>query len=222
MTYRSSFVTPLDSLATMTLVPLVLFSSIPNNPESDTPLMIANPLKRERLELQLSPDQMASIANIQLAAIGQAEEGFYVNPLPSYLLALGITPGSPREKRITEEYREYQRLKRISNGPNGTPKLIANPQFSVETNPLYTWRTQSGLATYGFCSAFCIHMPLVNRFEKHISGFGVVPPPALGNPLIEAGYDLDEFKEACEVFKMSMNNKIRLANNLPPVGSLAG
>lgn len=181
-----------------------------------------NPLKKERLELQLSPEQMASIANIQVAAIGQAEEGFYPNPLPSYLLALGIRPGTPREDEIIEAYKEYQTLKRQSNGANShNPKLILNPIFSSRSNPLKDWRIQSGLATYGLCSAFCLHMPLVNRLEKHILTFTELPPKQLIVALTEADYDLDEFVEACKIHKASLNNRIRISNNLPPVGAVA-
>lgn len=185
-----------------------------------------NPLKKERLELQISPEAMASIANIQLAAIGQAEEGFYPNPIPSYTLALGIQPGSPRDKKMREDYEEYQRIKRLSNGPLGVPKLNLNPSFISNENPLLTWRKQSNLAVYGFCSAFCIHMPIINRFEKNITTFTKVPPKQLMEPLIKAGYDqvdglLEEFAEASQIFKASLLDHIRIINNLPPVGSLA-
>ena len=178
---------------------------------------LVNPLKALRLQLEMSPEQFANHANLNLSAIGQAEEGFYPNPLPSYLLAMGIRPGTVDEARITQEYHQYQISKRESN----FNRLTKNPRFSVNENPLYTWRTQSGLAVYGFCSAFCIHMPSVNNFEKNLVSIKHLLPDYLEVPLTQAGYDedglLDEFKEACELFKAHQVNKVRLLNNLPLV-----
>lgn len=180
---------------------------------------LISPLKRLRItDFNKSPEQLAKDAGIQLAAIGQAEEGFYPNPLPAYLLALGIKPGSEEEFSITQEYHEYQNQKRISNGPNHNPKLTLSPEFFVNEHPLLTWRTQSGLSTYGFCSAFCIHMPSVNNFEKNIMKITKLPPASVADPLITAGYDLTEFTEACFIYKSNLENEVRLANNLPPVG----
>src|SRR5678809_63528 len=76
-----------------------------------------NPLKFLRLQTGRSPELFAKDAGIQLAAVGQAEEGFYPNPLPAYLLALEILPGTQDEIVVTEAYHEYQTTKRISNGP---------------------------------------------------------------------------------------------------------
>lgn len=181
---------------------------------------LISPLKRIRqLELRKTPEQLAKEAGINLAAIGQAEEGFYPNPLPSYLLAIGITPGSFDELDITEEYHKYQTEKRKRNGPNGSPRLILSPIFKLDEHPLLSWRLQSDLSTYGFCSAYCVHMPSVNNFEKNILNITKIPPTSIEGPLIQAGYDLDEFNEACILHKRYLNNKLRELNNLPPVGS---
>jgi hypothetical protein len=177
-----------------------------------------NPLKRLRLETNKTPELFAKEAGIQLAAVGQAEEGFYPHPLPSYLIALGITPGSSYEYEVTEEYHEYQIRKRKANGANGNRRLILDPVFSLDEHPLVTWRRQSGLATYGFCSAFCIHMPSVNNFEKNILEISKIPPTAIEVPLLGADYDLTEFTEACILYKTNRINRSRRLNNLPPVG----
>lgn len=182
---------------------------------------LVNPLKELRLQLQMTPEQMANIANIQLAAIGQAEDGFYPNPLPSYLLALGIKPGTSDETEMIKAYHDYQITKRRSNGPaTNNSRLTLNPSFSVDQNPLLTWRIQSGLATYGFCSAFCVHMPNVNNFEKNLLRIHKIPPNNIMLPLIQAGFNmvdglLDEFTEACLLYKAAEMNKIRNLNNLP-------
>lgn len=176
---------------------------------------LINPLRKIRIrDYNKSPEQLAKDAGIQLAAIGQAEEGFYPNPLPSYLLALGIKPGSQEEFDLTNEYHEYQTQKRISNGPNHSPKLILSPIFDLDTHPLISWRTQSGLATYGFCSAYCIHMPSVNFFEKNILKCSKIPPSTIEGPLLEAGYDLTEFTEACNLYKSNLINESYRRNNL--------
>jgi DNA-binding XRE family transcriptional regulator len=184
-----------------------------------TTMTLVNPLKQLRIDINMSSAELAQVANIQQAAIGQAEEGFYPEPLPSLLIALGINPDSPRAKRLSEDYKAYQVEKRKLNGPLGIPKLSLSPVFSTNIHPLVSWRDQSGLATYGFCSAFCVHMPTVNRFEKHIDQLNEVPPPVITEALTQAGYDLDEFIEACQIFKVTVTNLHRIRNNLPPVGS---
>ena len=178
---------------------------------------LINPLKKERILMGVSTETLSKEAGIQLAAIGQAEEGFYPNPLPAYLVAVGIRPGSLAETKITEEYKSFQVKRRKLNGPSGKPKLILNPIFSLDEHPLVTWRRQSGLATYGFCSAFCIHMPSVNHFEKNILTINTIPPKPISESLTDAGYDLDEFTEACILYKYSLANSIRELNNLPPI-----
>lgn len=179
---------------------------------------IINPLKYIRQhELHKTPEQLAKDAGINLAAIGQQESGLYINPLPSYLAAIGYTPGSKDEQELIEAYHEYQTAKRIANGANNLCLLTLNPIFTLAENPLYSWRSQSGLSTYGFCSAFCIHMPTVNNFEKNITNISRIPPSGLSTPLIEAGYDLDEFNEASLLYKSHLINQSRLLNNLPPV-----
>lgn len=186
---------------------------------------LLNPLKELRLQLQMSPEALASHAGIQLAAIGQQEEGFYHNPLPSYMLAVGIKPGSSDEVEITKRYHEYQVLKRQSNGPaTNNSRLNLSPIFSTNEHPLLTWRNQSNLATYGFCSAFCIHMASVNTFEKKIVSITKLPPNTIMLPLVQAGFNLvdgllDEFTEACRLFKASELDRLRNFNKLPPVGS---
>lgn len=179
-----------------------------------------NPLKRMRLETNKTPELFAKEAGIQLAAVGQAEEGFYPNPLPSYLQALGIVLGSQDEFDITEEYHEYQIRKRKANGANGNKRLVTDPAFSLDEHPLVGWRRQSGLSTYGFCSAFCIHMPSVNNFEKNILEITKIPPVAISLPLETADYDLTEFTEACKLYKVTRLNASRALNNLPPVGEV--
>lgn len=181
---------------------------------------LINPLKRLRLtEIRKAPDQVAKEAGLNPAAIHQAEAGFYVNPLPAYLQYLRIVPGSTEFYEITEEYHEYQAEKRRNNGANGKQLLIINPVFSLTEHPLYTWRRQSGLNVYGFCSAFCVHMPTVNNFEKNITSIVKLPPTNIANPLLVAGYDLTEFAEACQVYKETVLTNQRNLNNLPPVGS---
>jgi DNA-binding XRE family transcriptional regulator len=176
-----------------------------------------NPLKTLRLQLKYSPERLAREARIQVAAIGQAEEGFYPNPLPSLMLALRVIPGSGEERIIINQYHQYQLEKRKSNGPHGNPKLTLSPSFSTDVHPLKAWRRQSGLATYGFCSAFCIHMPSVNMFEKNIMKLTENPPKAIAKPLLQAGYDLDEFIEASKLYKAALLTRIRLLNDLPLV-----
>lgn len=176
---------------------------------------LLNPLKRLRIqELNRTPEQVAKEAGCQLAAIGQAEDGFYVNPLPAYLQVLGIIPGTQEYYDITEEYHEYQNKKRISSGPNGVPRLILSPEFFLTEHPLVSWRNQSDLSTYGFCSAFCVHMPSVNNFERNILSMTKVPPTSIEGPLLVAGYDLSEFKEACVLFKENCLRLQRQANGL--------
>lgn len=176
-----------------------------------------NPLKFLRLQTGRSPELFAKDAGIRLAAVGQAEEGFYPNPLPAYLLALEILPGTRDELAVTEAYHEYQTTKRISNGPKGEPKLITVPQFRSDEHPLLTWRIQSGLSTYGFCSAYCVHMPSVNNFERNILNITRIPPVSISEPLREAGYDLEEFTEAANLFKAGLLNQSRALNGLPLV-----
>lgn len=176
---------------------------------------LINPLKRERLALGKTPEAMSKEAGIRLAAIGQAEEGFYPNPLPAYLLAIGIKPGSTSETEVIQEYHAFQIRRRQSNGPLGVPKLTPNPSFVLNEHPLLTWRRQSGLSTYGFCSAYCIHMPSVNHFEKNIINITHLPPAAIAKPLTDAGYDLDEFTEALIMYKATLINTSRRLNNLP-------
>lgn len=182
---------------------------------------IINPLKEHRLQLHMNLEAFAKRAGIQQAAIGQAEDGLYPHPLPAYLLAIGINPGSKDEQEITKTYHEYQILKRQSNGPaTNNSRLVLNPKFNLHEHPLLSWRNQSGLATYTFCSTFCIHMPAVNNFEKNITAITKVPPKSILNPLIQAGFNLlpdlvDEFVEACKLFKTSQMNKARVVNLLP-------
>jgi len=184
-------------------------------------LDLQNPLKVLRQQVGItSIEGMSKIANIRTAAIGQAEEGFYPNPLPAYLLALGIRPGTNSEEDVIQKYKAYQSNKRKLNGPLHDPKLILNPKFSSNEHPLVTWRRQSGLATYGFCSAYCIHMPTVNRFEKDIIEINENPPTVILNSLKEAGYELEEFIEACIIYKATLLNNFRTLNNLPPVGAV--
>lgn len=186
---------------------------------------LINPLKELRLELRYTPEQLSKEANIQLAAIGQAEEGFYPNPLPSLLLAMGIKPGSAQEEQITKDYHTYQIRKRQSNGPaTNNSRLHLSPTFKNDEHPLLTWRKQSGLATYGFCSAFCIHMPTVNNFEKNIIKITKIPPDGILLPLVQAGFNLvdgllDEFTEACKLYKATLLNKSRIVNDLPLVNA---
>lgn len=182
-----------------------------------------NPLKELRLELRYTPEQLSKEANIQLAAIGQAEEGFYPNPLPSLLLALGIRPGTNQEETVTKAYHLYQIRKRQSNGPaTNQSRLTLAPEFRLDEHPLLTWRKQSGLATYGFCSAFCVHMPSVNNFEKNITKLTEIPPKPIILPLVQAGFNLidgllDEFTEASKMYKATLLNEVRVANDLPLV-----
>lgn len=192
-----------------------MLSKDPIQSISDDELL--SPLRAIRLSLNMTPEALANIANIQQAAIGQAEEGFYPNPLPAYLDAVGILPGTPDYKKLQDDYREYQKEKRILNGPNGNSKLVLNPRFSLVEHPLLTWRNQSGITTYGFCAAYCIHMPSVNHFEKQIMKITMNPPRSIVNPLIEAGFDdvLDEFTEACRLYKAHLLNSVRAHNNLP-------
>lgn len=178
---------------------------------------LQNPLKRIRIqELGKTPELLAKEAGIQLAAIGQAEEGFYPNPLPSYLQAIGITPGSFDADQITEEYHEFQLARRKSNGPNGNPKLILDPFFNLDQHPMLTWRRLSGLSVYGFCSAYCVHMPSLNNFEKNILNMTTIPPKNIVEALTDAEYDLTEFIEACQLYKRRQLNLIRSVNELPP------
>lgn len=176
-----------------------------------------NPLKELRLELHYTPNQLARVANIQMAAVGQMEDGLYPQPIPSYLIACGIRIGSRDHELLTKEYHEYQLAKRISNGPNYNPKLSLDPNFSTNQHPLLSWRNQSSLAVYGFCSAFCIHMPTVNNFEKNIMKIRENPPKGVTVPLLQAGYDLSEFTEACELYRSSLLGTIRAANGLVKV-----
>lgn len=176
-----------------------------------------NPLKEIRMELQFTPNQLANFAGIHQTAVEQAEAGFYPQPLPSYLIAIGIKPGTSDEKKLIDKYHQFQLETRLENGPNGLCKLILNPRFTLDENPLFSWRTQSGLATYGFCSAFCVHMPSVNNFEKNIVKLGEVPSKAIAVPLTQAGYDLDEFTEASLLYKASLLNKVRSSNGLEEV-----
>lgn len=184
---------------------------------------LVNPLKSLRLSVQMSPEQLANLAAINIAAVGQAEDGLYTNPLPAYLMALGIKPGSDDEIKLTEEYKRYQIKKRQSNGPaTNNSRLTLNPSFTLSEHPLLSWRKQSNLSTYGFCAAFCIHMPSVNNFEKNILRIHKIPPNHILLPLIQAGFNLidgllDEFSEATVLYKASELNKIRSANNLPLV-----
>lgn len=180
-----------------------------------------NPLKEARLAIGIyTPEKFAQIAGVQSSAIGQAEEGFYPAPLPAYVKALGITPGSKEDMELAQEYREYQLEKRISNGPNLDPKLTLGPVFRSDRHPLLSWREQSLLSTYGFCSAFCVHMPTLNKFEKQITQINEVPPKRILNPLIEAGYGeieglLEEFIETSLLYKLYLSNQLREQNNLP-------
>lgn len=177
---------------------------------------VINPLKKVRLDLNKTVEAFAKESGMQVAAVGQAEEGFYPNPLPNYLLAIGITPGSSGETEITQDYHTFQRQRRILNGPENHCRLILNPIFTLSEHPLVTWRKQSGLSTYGFCSAFCIHMPSVNNFEKKIINLSTNPPLAITGPLTDAGYELTEFSEACVMYKSNLVNVSRALNNLPP------
>jgi hypothetical protein len=177
---------------------------------------LINPLKKSRLDLNKTVEAFAKESGIRSAAVAQAEEGFYPNPLPSYLLAIGIQPGSPSEQEITEEYHHFQVQRRKLNGPLGVPRLTPNPSFTLDKHPLLTWRKQSNLSTYRFCACYCIHMPSVNNFEKNIINVGNMPPLAISIPLSQAGYDLDEFTEACLLHKSYLINRSRELNNLPP------
>lgn len=181
--------------------------------------MKVNPIKQARLDMNMSLIEMAIIANVTNAAVGQLEQGFYPEPLPSILIALGIPPGSERSHDITVDYKAYQLMKRRSNGPLfGIPRLTESPNFESGVHPLETWRRQSGLATYTFCSCYCIHMPVVNRFEKRITTCTEIPPGQITRALDDAGYELEEFTEACQVYKAALMNNSRISNNLPPVG----
>lgn len=181
---------------------------------SDTEVI--NPLKRIRIqELGKTPELLAKEAGIRLAAIGQAEEGFYPNPLPSYLAAIGISSPSDVEE-ITEEYHTFQKLRRKNNGPNGVPKLRLDVSFNLDEHPMLTWRKVSGLSVYGFCSAYCIHMPTLNNFEKNLLNMTTIPPKPLVEALTDAEYELEEFIEACNLYKRRQLNLIRSMNELPP------
>lgn len=179
---------------------------------------LLNPLKAIRTnDLHKTGEQLAKEAGINLAAIGQQEDGLYPSPIPAYLLAIGILPGSQDEIDITKEYHNWQTLVRQQNGLHGLRRLIPNPRFTLDENPLYSWRVQSSLTTYRFCSSFCVHMPTVNSFEKKITSLHRIPPVVLSTPLIEGGYDLDEFTEASILYKAHLLDTARRLNNLPPV-----
>lgn len=177
--------------------------------------MKTNPIKQARLDVNMSIVEMAAVANVSHAAIGQLEAGFYPEPLPAVLTSLGIPPGSDRLRQITEDYKTYQLETRRANGPLfGVPRLIELPVFNLEIHPLEDWRKQSSLPTYTLCAAYCIHMPLVNRFEKHITNCSEIPPTQIYKALDDAGYDLDEFTEACLIYKATLLNNSLAANGL--------
>lgn len=185
---------------------------MPNAQSNQAPV---NPLRTLRLSMEIpTVDAMANIANIRTAAISQAEDGLYPKPLPGYLMALGIELGSPEEVELTKAYLKYQTDRRKFNGPQGQCKLIENPRFSLNENPLATWREQSGLAVYGLAAAYCIHLPLVNKFEKAITSFKENPPSGILVPLKEAGYDTEEFEEASQIYKAALYARLRELNSL--------
>ena len=177
-----------------------------------------NPFRQLRVSAGLTQNEMAQIANIQPSAIGQAEEGMHEQPLKAYLLALGILPDTEEFTSFTYKYHRYQSFTRKQNGTfSSHPKLILSPEFSINENPLLTWRNQSDLSRYGLCRAYCLHLARVNKFESTIES----THDFLIAPLTEAGYEIDDFIEACIIYKETGLNHQRVLNNLPPVGQLA-
>jgi hypothetical protein len=183
---------------------------------------LLNPIKRYRLELGYSsPNHFAQEAGIRLAAVGQAEQGFYTDPPPSILRALGIQEGTSEEVHLIELYHFYQKKKRAYYGPQGKCRLVLDPKFETSVNPLKAWRTQSRLSTYGLCSFYCLHLPTVNKFERAIETFPTIPNN-LRVALIDAGFDLidgllEEFSEAFSLNRFYVKNTQRRVNNLPEV-----
>lgn len=183
---------------------------------------LLSPIKRYRIELGYSsPNQFAQEAGIRLAAIGQAEQGFYTDPPPSIIRALGIKEGSLEESYLIELYHLYQKKKRAYYGPQGKCKLVLNPKFESSVNPLKAWRIQSRLSVYGLCSFYCLHLPTINKFERAIETFQTIPKN-LNSALIDAKFDsieglMEEFEEAFLINRFYVKNSQRRINHLPEV-----
>jgi len=178
-------------------------------PEDKPPI---NPLKQLRIKLNITTnEQMSQLAGINVAAICQQEDGFFRDIIPAYLAALRVPIASQDEFELIKDYQEWQTVRRQWSGSHNI--LVRNPIFSLIQNPLYSWRIQSSVAVYGLCRNFCIHMPTVNKFEKDMNLSSQIPPVIL-LALQEAGYDTEEFEEACKLFKVNYESRIMQLNNL--------
>lgn len=194
-----------------------------------------NPLKLLRLEQGLNYREAAINFGINDATIEMAERGFYTDPPPVIFKILNIK--EDEQQQITKAYHEYQIFTRKLNGPNqqspqrdqqfqvelgdlslSSPKLICNPTFRSDENPLYSWREQSGLPIYTLCTYYCLHMPTVSRFESKIWTFTEFPD-AIYEPLRQAGYDkieglLEEFIDTFHLHKRWVSSHLMKVNNL--------
>lgn len=188
-----------------------------------------NPFTELRISKGYSTsDKLANRLKINHNSIDQLEAGMYPNPPPIILRGLEIGIGTEEEHDLIKRYRTYQTKKRKWNSPfnrfNPRAKLITNPIFRTDVNPLQDWREQSNLQKYTVCAMYCIHLPTYNRAETRAVELSEIPSQII-TAFTQAGYDglLDIVGQLIEVFavhKQFETNRIRQLNKLPPLEPL--
>lgn len=135
-----------------------------------------------------SPEKAAQALSISRQLVRFAEAGVYESPPPKLLAAYNIITDTndPPPVGFLDSYRKFQLEERIKSYNN---RILIEPfNFSIYSeHPFILWRQYSGKSCYAICRAFCISIPLMQRFENQPYLLHNIPEP-LTTILLQSGY----------------------------------
>lgn len=140
-----------------------------------------------------SPEKAAQALSISRQLVRFAEAGVYESPPPKLLAAYNIITDNCGDSPIgfLDSYRKFQLEERIKSYNN---RVLTEPfpfgdytEVLKSEHPFILWRQYSGKSCYAICRAFCISIPLMQRFENQPYLLHNIPEP-LTTILLQSGY----------------------------------
>lgn len=164
-----------------------------------------NPLKRLRLELNLTQQQVVELAGVSQQLVVRAEQGLFPGPPPAYLNFLCdrnspvvaikdyrdfiVDTSIPNQVEVTKKYHQFQKTQRLENyGRLISCRVEEFDDLLPITNPLVYWLEVSHLSPTEFCKLYCIQLSTVHKVLKQPWLINSLPG-GLVDALLEGGYD---------------------------------
>lgn len=165
-----------------------------------------NPIKRFRMERDLTLESMADRVGLQKNALFLNECGVYSSILPAILDYMLKSDSYLREDRLSYEYRSFVIDKRRASGEVvGASQMDVGDVPAGAGSPLASLRNVVGMNKSRFSKEFCVHPAKVYSVEdgrsKH---FGKQIDKAMteagftGRLIDELNYRQEEYYEQCK------------------------